>query len=114
MSTCVQIAKSSFLLALVTGISFQAINDALQRIRASTVTMRRFGPSGSWKKKNKALEHTSAVTTKRSKDARFDSNGILFSIEYFSAGVRLAGGVAPKLSPPSRLEIIEQDTVCGA
>jgi hypothetical protein len=36
------------------------------------------------KKKNNALEHTSAVTTKRSSDARFDFNGILVSIEYFS------------------------------
>src|SRR5678816_1361303 len=47
--------------------------------------MRRFGPSGSLKKKNNALEHTSAVTTKRSSDVRFNFNGILFSIEYFSA-----------------------------
>ena len=114
MRSCVQIAKSSFLLAVVAGRNRHTMNDAPYRTSASTVTMRRFGPSGSWKKKNNALEHTSAVTTKTSKGIRFDSNGILFSIEYFSAGVRLAGGVAPKLSPPSRLEIIEQDTVCGA
>src|SRR5262245_18609240 len=57
--------------------------------------MRRFGPSGSWKKKNNALEHTNAVTTRRSNDVRFDSNGILVIIEYFAASVPLA--VAPPL-----------------
>lgn len=84
MSSCVQIAKNSFLLAVVAGMNLHAMNDAQYRISASTVTMRRFGPSGSLKKKNNALEHTSAVTTKRSSDARFDFNGILVSIEYFS------------------------------
>jgi hypothetical protein len=77
----VQIAKSSFLLAVVAGMNFQAMHDALKRISASTVTMRRFGPSGSWKKKNNALEHTNAVITRRSNDVFFDSKGILVIIK---------------------------------
>lgn len=94
MRSCVQIATRSFLLVVIAGMNRHAMNDAPQRISASTVTMRRFGPSGSWNKKNNALEHASAVITKRSKDVRFDSNAILFIIEYFSESVRLA--VAPK------------------
>jgi hypothetical protein len=80
----VQNAKRSFLLAVVTGMNLHARNDAPKRISAKTVTMRRLGPSRSRKKKNNTLEHTNAVTTRRSKDVRFDSNGILFIIEYFS------------------------------
>jgi len=38
--------------------------------------MRRFGPSGSWKKNNKVLEHRNAVITKRSEDFFVDANGI--------------------------------------
>ena len=80
MRSCVQIAKRSFLVAVTAGVNLHAMNDALKSISASTVTMRRFGPSGSWKKKNNVLEHTSAVITRRSNDVFFDSNGIFVII----------------------------------
>ena len=91
MSSCVQIAKSSFLLAVVAGMNLHAMNDAPKRISASTVTMRRFGPSGSWKKKNNVLEHTSAVITSRSNDIFFDSNSIVVIIMPDTRSVRLRG-----------------------
>jgi hypothetical protein len=43
--------------------------------------MRRFGPSGSWKRKNNVLEHANAVSTRRSNEIFFDSNGILAIIK---------------------------------
>ena len=44
--------------------------------------MRRFGPSGSRKKKkkNNALEHRNAVITRRNKDFFVDANGIVLII----------------------------------
>jgi hypothetical protein len=44
---------------------------------ASTVTTRRFGPSGSWKRKNNVLEHTSAVIPRSSNDVFFAVKGIV-------------------------------------
>ena len=76
MRSCAQIAKRIFLLA-VAGMNLQAMYDAPYRIRASTVTMRRFGPSGSCKKKNNVLEHRNAVITRRSKDFFVDANGMV-------------------------------------
>ena len=79
MRSCAQIAKRIFLLA-VAGMNLHARNDALYRIRASTVTMRRFGPSGSRKRKNNALEHRNAVINRRSNDVFVDANGIVLII----------------------------------
>jgi hypothetical protein len=62
MRTGVQIAKSSFLLAVVAGMNRHTRNDATKRITASTVTIRRFGPSESWKRKKSVLEQANAVS----------------------------------------------------
>src|ERR1041385_4685560 len=44
---------------------------------ASTVTTSRFGPSGSWKRKNNVLEHTSAVIPRSSNDLFFAVKGMV-------------------------------------
>src|SRR5262245_47342096 len=84
MSICAQIAKSSFLIAVVVGMNLHTMKDTLYRISASTVTMRRFGPSGSWKRKNNVLEHTSAVIPRSSNDVFFAVKGIVVEWRYFT------------------------------
>jgi hypothetical protein len=53
--------------------------------------MRRFGPSGSWNKKNSVLEHANAVITRIARDAFFESMFMLYIIKYFA--LRFVGSV---------------------
>ena len=68
MRSCVQIAKNSFLIAVVAGMNRHAMNDATKSINARTVTMSRFGPSGSLKRKKSVLDQQNAVIPKTSND----------------------------------------------
>ena len=79
MSICVQMHKSSFRIALVAGTNDHTMKEATWRSNASTVTTRRFGPSGSRKRKNNVLEQVSAVIPSSSNDVFFAVGDILSS-----------------------------------
>src|SRR5678815_3927662 len=75
-----QIANRSRL-RLVEGMNDHTIKDAKYRITANPVTTRRFGPSGSLKRKNNTLEHTRDVMPRISNEAFFDLKSM---ISFFS------------------------------
>ena len=60
------------LMATTDGRNKYTVKDKKYRTSANTVTMSKFGPSGSLKKKNIALEHTRAVMAKIINEVFFD------------------------------------------
>src|SRR6516162_5480160 len=76
MIICMQSAERSLLSPVGKGMNDHTSNDEKYRIAASPVTTSKFGPSGSLKKKNNVLEHTTAVIPSVSNDVFFDAKDI--------------------------------------
>ena len=77
MIICMQSAERSLLSPVVKGMNDHTSNDEKYRITANPVTTSKFGPSGSLNRKNKVLEHTSAVIPSVSNDVFFDVKDIV-------------------------------------
>lgn len=89
-----KIANRSFLRAVVPGLNRYDIKDKKYTITAVTITTNKFGPSGSLKNQNIALEHMADVINKIINEAFFDVKYIFVIIlEIFAARL----GIEPRL-----------------
>ncbi len=90
-----EIASKNRLRSLAEEVNAYAANERRYTNAAVTMTMSKFGPSGSLKKKNSALEHTRDVIPRSSNEVLFELN---ISVRYIQSNSKRAMDVAGWIS----------------